>query len=81
MIAWRGRLTSERLIRLSAALALFAIALMAWSLLGSSVVSIMVAMTIGQAVGTVSLLLYVLVLWREFRRSRLLEESEPEEPS
>jgi preprotein translocase subunit SecF len=74
-------LTSERLIRLSAALALFAIALMAWSLLGSSVVSIMVAMTIGQAVGTVSLLLYVLVLWREFRRSRLLEESEPEEPS
>jgi hypothetical protein len=73
------RWQTERLIRVSAVLALVAIALMAWGLLGSGVVAIMVAMTVGQGLGTLSLLLYLVVLVRDLRRSRLLKDSQRED--
>jgi hypothetical protein len=78
---WPG---SERLLRLAAVCALIALALMAWGLLAPSVVSVMVSMMLGQVVGTASLGLYLLVMARDLRRSRLLEreverhDAEPE---
>lgn len=77
---WPG---SERLLRLAAICALLALALMAWGLLAPSVVSVMVSMTLGQVIGTASLGLYLVVMARDLRRSRLLErevERHDEEP-
>ena len=65
---------TERLIRISAVLALAAIALMTWGLLDSSVIAIMVAMTAGQAIGTLSLILYLLVLWRSLETARVARD-------
>ena len=68
-LRWPG---SERLLRLAAICALIALALMVWGLIAPSVVSVMVSMTAGQALGTASLGLYLLVIGRDFRRSRVL---------
>ena len=86
-IRWPG---SERLLRLAAVCALVALALMVWGLIAPSVVSVMVSMTAGQVLGTASLGLYLIVIGRDFRRSRLLDrevapdevpETNPEEPA
>jgi hypothetical protein len=61
------------LVRLSAILALVGIGLMVWSLLDPRPIPIMVAMSVGQGVGTMSLLLYVAVVIAEaFRAAKKL---------
>jgi hypothetical protein len=49
--------------------ALVGIALMLWSLIHPSVVSVMVAMMVGQGLGTLSFLAYLLVMARDLRHA------------
>lgn len=51
-----------RLLRLAAALALVALALIVWSVVAPSPLSVMVAMSLGQALGTASFGAYVSVV-------------------
>lgn len=54
---------------------LVALALIVWSLLSPTVLSVMVAMSAGQALGTLSLVLYLWVVIADLRRSRVLGKS------
>jgi hypothetical protein len=52
----------ESLARIACALALVGLAAMVWSVLDPRPVPVFVAMSVGQAIGTLSLLLFLLVL-------------------
>jgi hypothetical protein len=64
------KLSSELALRISAVLTLLALGLMAWSLLQPTPLPVMLAMTAGQAVGTVALALYLYVVIRDVRKGR-----------
>jgi hypothetical protein len=63
------RPTSEQVVRLAAVVALLALACMTWSLLDPRPIPIMVAMSVGQGLGTLSLGLYAVVVIVEARRA------------
>ena len=73
-LAWaRRRLRAidlERLLRASAALTLVALGLMVWSMLRPTPLPVMLAMTVGQALGTLAFALYGYVVLADLRRSR-----------
>lgn len=73
------RPSPEQVVRIAAMVALVALACMVWSLLDPRPVPIMVAMSIGQALGTFSLLLYAIVVVVEARRAARAER--PEAPA
>jgi hypothetical protein len=52
-------------------LALVALALMVWSLLEPTPVPVLVAMSVGQALGTISLLMFLAVVVADMRRAHL----------
>ena len=56
------------LLRIAAVLTLIGLALMAWSMLVPTPLPVMLAMTVGQAIGTAAFGLYLLVVVRELRR-------------
>jgi len=58
----------ERLLRAACVLALAALGLMAWSLFDARVFPVMVAMTVGQALGTASFAAFGWVALRDLRR-------------
>jgi hypothetical protein len=62
----------EKLVRAAAVLALVGLALFAWSVLDPRPVPVVVAMSVGQAIGTLSFLLYVLAIYLDLRRARVL---------
>jgi len=78
------RLNSVRLLRLAAFLALAGLALMVWSLLDPRPIPIMAAMSVGQGLGTLSFVIFLVVVvqdaWRA-NRKRKLEDSKEEEHS
>ena len=55
-------------LRVSAVLTLIGLALMVWSLLQPTPLPVMLAMTVGQAVGTTAFALYLFIVVRELRR-------------
>jgi hypothetical protein len=57
----------ERILRAACVLALLAVALMSWSLLEPTVVPVMMAMTLGQALGTLSFVAFLAVVYRDLR--------------
>jgi hypothetical protein len=61
---------STRLLRVACLLTLVALALMVWSLLEPTPMPVIVAMSIGQALGTLSLLAYLAVVIADLRRRR-----------
>lgn len=73
----------RRLIVVACVLGLIALALMAWSVLVPTVLPVMLAMSIGQAVGTLSLGIYLVAVVLDLRRARVLgrEKDEPPEGS
>lgn len=73
------RTRAERLLRFAAVLGLAALALMVWSILDPRPVPVLVAMSLGQALGTGSLLLYVVVVIADMRRSAERDTREPPE--
>jgi hypothetical protein len=58
----------RRLLRFSAALTLVGLALMLWSMLAPTPMPVMLAMTLGQALGTIAFGLYLYVIYRDYRR-------------
>jgi hypothetical protein len=58
------------LLRWSALLTLVGLVLMVWSMLQPTPLPVMLAMTIGQLVGTTAFGLYLYVVLRELRRER-----------
>jgi hypothetical protein len=69
---------AHRLLTIACVGCLLALALMVWSVLIPSPLSIMVAMTAGQGLGTLSLGLYVWVVISDLRRVRILDERKDE---
>jgi len=61
---------STRLLRLACLLALVALALMVWSLLDPRPMPVIIAMSVGQALGTASLGAFGLVVFADYRRLR-----------
>jgi len=57
-------------LRISAALTLIGLALMVWSMLVPTPLPVMLAMTVGQLVGTTAFGIYLFVVVRELRRER-----------
>lgn len=70
-------LTKYNLLRLSALFALIAMALMLWSFFDHRPLVLVVAMSIGQAIGTGSLLLFLAVVVIELRQARVLGPTRP----
>ncbi len=68
------RLNQVRLLRIAAILALVGLALMVWSLLDPRPIPIMAAMSVGQGLGTLSFVIFLLVLlqdaWRANRKRK-----------
>lgn len=57
-------------LRVSALLTLCALALMVWSILVPTPLPVMLAMTVGQGLGTVAFGIYVYIVVRDVRRKR-----------
>jgi hypothetical protein len=57
-------------LRMSAALTLLALALMVWSVLEPTPLPVMLAMTIGQGLGTASLAIFGIVVLKDLTRVR-----------
>ncbi len=59
----------NRWIRLACLLALLALAMIAWSLLDPTPVPVIVSMTLGQIIGTISFGMYLFVVLIDVRRA------------
>jgi len=59
-----------RLLRISALLTLVALVFMVWSLLQPTPMPVMLAMTVGQGLGTLAFVLFLVVIIRDVRRKR-----------
>ena len=62
-------------LRISAVLTLVGLALMLWSIAVPTPLPVMLAMTVGQALGTTAFGLYVFVVVRDIRRARRKDRS------
>jgi hypothetical protein len=71
----------DRILRLACWLALAGIGLMVWSLLEPTPMPVLVAMSVGQGVGTLSLVVFLSVVAADLRRSRLGQPTETADPS
>jgi len=63
-------LTMTRLLRWSAVLTMIALALMVWSMLQPTPLPVMLAMSLGQLLGTIAFALYGVVILKDLRRVR-----------
>ena len=70
----------ERLVRGACMFGLFAMALMAWSVLDPTPFPVMVAMSVGQVVGTLSLLCYIGAVLLQGKRQRAALAKVAEQP-
>jgi hypothetical protein len=57
--------SNERLVRVAAVLALIALPLMVWSVIDPRVWPVLVALSIGQVIGTVSFALFLIAVARD----------------
>jgi hypothetical protein len=73
--------STERLLRVACILALVALPLMVWSLFDATVWPILIALSVGQGLGTLSFMLFLLAIARDLRLKRkLVAAAEKEEP-
>jgi peptidoglycan/LPS O-acetylase OafA/YrhL len=68
------------ILRIAAVLAMIGLAFMIWAVMAPTVMPVMLAMSVGQAIGTLSFLLYLLVVATDLRRARVLHPPPAEEP-
>ena len=59
-----------KLLRISAVLTIVALALMVWSMLEPTPLPVMLAMSVGQGLGTIAFGIYLYVVIADFRRER-----------
>lgn len=69
--------SSSVLVQVSAALALVALAFIVWSALSPRPLPVIAAMSVGQGLGTLSFLLYGIAVYRDLKRGKVLDETEP----
>jgi len=65
-----------KVLRVAAVLAIVGLIFMVWAVLVPTPMPVILAMSIGQGVGTLSFLLYLLVVIAELRRRGVLDEEE-----
>jgi hypothetical protein len=75
---WRP-LGTEMLVRIACVAALLALPLMVWSILDPRVWPVLGALSIGQALGTLSFLLFLVVVVRDLGIVRRMRRAPPEE--
>jgi len=69
--------SNEKLLRAACILALIALPLMVWSVFDPRVWPVLAALSLGQAIGTVSFVLFLLVVARDLRvREKVTGEKE-----
>lgn len=69
---------AHRVLQAACVFALIAIGLMTWSLLDPRPVPVMVAMSLGQVIGSLALAAFGLVIWADVRRAqRALDKIPP----
>lgn len=66
--------SNERLVRIACVLALVALPLMVWSVLDPTVWPVLVALSVGQAIGTLSLGLFLFVVARDLGVGRKMKQ-------
>ena len=69
-----------RALRMAALAGLLSLLLMVWGVLDPHPISLVLAMSVGQALGTVSFVVYGLVVLNDLRRARVLSTSRDAEP-
>ncbi len=67
--------SNERLMRAACYLALLGLTLMIWSVFDPTVWPIMIAISLGQVIGTLSFLLFLLVVARDLHLARALRKA------
>lgn len=65
------RTRPEQVVRVACVLCLISLGLMAWSILDPAPIPVVVAMSVGQVFGTLGLLLYGVVVLRDFGARRI----------
>ncbi len=69
--------SSDKLLRRACVLALLALALMAWSLFDPNPIPVVLAMSLGQLLGTLSFAAFLVVVVRDLRGGRSLPPPSP----
>jgi hypothetical protein len=70
----------ENAVRIACVLALVALALMMWSLVDPRPVPVILAMSVGQVLGTVSFVTFLVVVARDLRRADRARAGEHRKP-
>jgi hypothetical protein len=73
------RPSSEKLLRVACILGLVALPLMVWSVFDARVWPVLIALSVGQVIGTLSFVLYLVVVIRDLRIFERLRGSGPRE--
>lgn len=71
---------SEKLVRLACVLGLIALPLMVWSVVSPRVWPVLIALSLGQAIGTLSFVLYLVVVVRDLGIARRLRNESEDVP-
>ena len=64
------RLTTHILVRVSGVLTIIGLVLMVWSMLQPTPLPVMLAMSVGQIIGTTAFAIYIFVVVRDVQRHR-----------
>ena len=70
--------SNERVVRVAAVLALVALPLMVWSIVDPTVWPVLVALSVGQGIGTLSFALFLLAVARDLGVKRKIREASEE---
>lgn len=70
-------LTPTRWLCIACGLAMVGLAFMMWSLADPRAQPVLVALSLGQGIGTLSLMIYIRVVIRDYRARRALEGAPP----
>ena len=70
--------TQRRILVVACGLCLVALAMFVWSVVAPTPASVMIAMSVGQGLGMLSLGGYVYVVLADIKRSKILEERKEE---
>ena len=68
---------NEKLLRIACVMALIALPMMVWSVFSPTVWPVLVALSVGQAIGTLSFLLFLLVVARDLGVKKKLAREKP----
>jgi hypothetical protein len=63
---------TDKALRVASVLALIALALIAWSIVSPTPLPVLVGLSLGQAIGTASFLIYLVIVARELGLKRAL---------